>query len=88
MGIDLGEGDQFGLDAEQFQNLKMGDTVLYQKTENDIVSRAIAEVVLPAGDDEKCLIIIRSDYYVIKGKENLEIGKEFRADKSELKIFE
>jgi hypothetical protein len=88
MGMELGDGLIFGLNAEEFRNLKMGDTVLYRKIENGIVSRATAEVVLASSDGEKCLIIIRSDYYVIQGKEILEIGKEFLADKSELRLFE
>lgn len=88
MGIDDGDGPGFGLNAEQFRSLKLGDTVLYQKIENGIVSRATVEVIMTAGDGEKCLIIIRSDYFVIEGKENLEIGKEFWADISELRLFE
>lgn len=88
MGIEDGDGPGFGLNAEQFRSLKLGDTVLYQKIENGIVSRATVEVIMTAGDGEKCLITIRSDYFVIKGKENLEIGKEFWADISELRLYE
>lgn len=87
MGIDDGEGLDFGIDAEQVRKLKLGDPVLYQKIENEIVSRGIAEVVMVADDGEKCLITIRPND-VIEGEENLEIEKAFWADKSELRLFE
>ena len=88
MGIEIGDDVDFGLNAEQFRNLKMGDTVLYRKIENGIVSRATAEVVLTCGDGEKCLITIRSNDDVNEGKETLEIAKAFLADISELRLFE
>ena len=88
MGIKLGDGLDFGLEAKQVLKLKPGNIVLYKKIEKGVVSRATAEVVQTSSDGEKCLIIIRFNDYVIEGKTNLEIEQEFWADKSELRLFE